>query len=113
MSISFEELRTLLNSLETNKLKVYRDAAPSSAKYPYIIYEFVDEKYKRASSKVLADMPLYQISYVTDGIETELSTLKKVLNENKVAYSSFTADPYDENDSDITQFNTYVRCING
>ena len=108
MSISFEQLRTALKS---SNIPVFRDEAPSKQKYPYIIYEFVSEQHKRASSKVIAEMPLYQIAYITKGIELELAALKDVLNAQQIEYASFTAAPYDENDDKVTQFITYVRCV--
>lgn len=109
MSINFEQLRAILKSAGT---PVFRDEAPSKQKYPYLIYEFVNEQHRRASSKVFAEMPLYQIAYVTEGIESELRTLKDTLNSHQVEYSAFTPSPYDENDKKVTQFTTYVRCIN-
>lgn len=109
MPINLQQLRIILKSTGIN---VYRDEAPSSAEYPYIIYEFVNEQYKRASRKVFADMPLYQIAYITEGVESDLRPLKDVLNRHAVQYDSFTSAPYDENDKKITQFITYVRCVN-
>lgn len=111
MPINFQQLRTILKSLEPG-IKIYRDDAPSTAIYPYIIYEFVNEQHKRASNKVLYDMPLYQIAFITKGVESDLKPLKDVLNNNGVSYEPFTASGYDENDSTITQFITYVRCLN-
>lgn len=109
MPINFEKLRELMKA---SKMNVYRDEAPTEAKYPYIIYEFVNERHRRSSNKVFADMPLYQIAVVTDGIESDIGPLKDVLNSNGVSYEAFAASPYDENDATITQFITYVRCIN-
>lgn len=106
--VTFEQLRTILKSTGIN---VYRDKAPSDAELPYIIYQFVNEQHKRASNKILADMPLYQIAYITAGIEDELEVLKEKLDEKKVPYERFEAMPYDEDDETITQFVTYVRCI--
>lgn len=108
MPINFEQLRIILKSTGIN---VHRDDAPSNAKYPYIIYEFVNERHKRVSKRVFADMPLYQVAYITTGIESELDVLKQAFNES-VEYASFTSAPYDENDLKVTQFITYVRCIN-
>lgn len=110
MSISFQQLR---NILEESGIPVYRDAAPTTATYPFIEYEFVNETHKRVSGTVIADMPLYQIAVVTDGIETDLKPLKDVFNKYGVEYSQFEGFPYDENDSTITQFITNVRCVNG
>lgn len=106
--VTFEQLQTILKSTGIN---VYRDKAPSDAELPYIIYQFVNEQHKRASNKILADMPLYQIAYITAGIEDELEVLKEKLDEKKVPYERFEAMPYDEDDETITQFVTYVRCI--
>lgn len=110
MQISFDHLITLL---ESTGIEVYRDEASTSAEYPYIIFEFVNVQQRRSSNKVFVDMPLYQIAYVTGGVETEIEPLKKVFNDNNVAYEGFTSIPYDENDDKITQFITYVRCVNG
>lgn len=106
--VTFQELRSILKS---TGIDVYRDEAPSDAKPPYIIYEFVNEIHKRASNKVLVSMPLYQIAYITAGIEDELEVLKEKLDEKKVPYEQFEAIPFDENDDMITQFITYVRCV--
>lgn len=108
MQVSLEQLRTILKS--TN-IPVYREYAPESQDYPYIIYEFVNETYSRASDKVLVESPLYQISYITKGIEKELSVVKQTLNQAGIVYESFSSGRFDENDETITQFNTFVRCV--
>ncbi|MED2323301.1 hypothetical protein P4Y80_19690, partial [Bacillus thuringiensis] len=105
MQINFEQLRTLMKQSD---LPVYRDEAPTTAKYPYIVYEFVNEQQKRASNKVLKDMPLYQIAVITNGTEKDYAPLKAVFNEVGVSYSQFDGMGYDENDDTITQFITYV-----
>lgn len=97
--------------MKESGLSVYRDNAPTTAKYPYIVYEFVNEMHKRASSKVLKSMPLYQIAVITDGIETDCEPLKNVFNKYGVVYEQFEAHPYDENDDTIIQFITNVRCV--
>lgn len=112
MQINFQQLRTILKTLEPG-IKVYRDEAPTTATYPYIEYEFVNESHKRASNQRLHSLPLYQIAFVTEGIESDLDVLKSVLDANGVIYDDFKPVPYDENDSTITQFITYVRCVNG
>lgn len=94
-------------------MPVYRDSEPTTAVYPYIVYEFVNERHKRASSHVLHDMPLYQIAVVTNGTESDLKSLKNVFNQHGVSYSQFEGFPYDENENTITQFITNVRCVNG
>lgn len=108
--ITFSELRTIMKQSGMN---VYRDSAPSTTLYPYIIYEFVNEQHIRASNKVLKSMPLYQIAVVTDGTEVDYEPLKTVFNQNGVEYDQFNGTPYDENDATVTQFITYVRCVNG
>ncbi|MGH0588863.1 hypothetical protein ACQVQY_22750 [Bacillus mycoides] len=108
MQISFQELRDIMKK---SGIPVYRDEAPTTAKYPYIVYEFVNEQHKRASSKVMKSMPLYQIAVITDGTEKDYEPLKVVFNEAGVSYSQFDGMGYDENDDTITQFITYVRCI--
>ncbi|MEK4650843.1 hypothetical protein [Niallia sp. FSL W8-0954] len=109
MQINFQELRDIMKQ---SGLPVYRDDAPTTATYPYIVYEYVNETHRRASNKVLKSMPLYQISIITNGTERDYEPLKKVFNDNRVEYSMFTGIPYDENDDTITQFITNVRCVN-
>lgn len=108
MQISFEQLRSLMKK---SGMPVYRDSAPTTANYPYIVYEFVNEQHKRASNKVLKDMPLYQIAVITDGTEKDYEPLKTVFSDAGVSYSQFDGMGYAENDDTITQFITYVRCI--
>ena len=78
MQISFQELRDIMKK---SGIPVYRDEAPTTAKYPYIVYEFVNEQQKRASNKVLKDMPLYQIAVITNGTEKDYEPLKAVLTK--------------------------------
>ncbi|MGH1142137.1 hypothetical protein [Bacillus pseudomycoides] len=110
MQINFQQLRTIMKK---SGIPVYRDEAPTKAKYPYIVYEFVNEQHKRASNKVLKSMPLYQIAVITNGTEADYEPLRTVFNDAGVSYAQFDGMPYDENDDTITQFITYVRCING
>lgn len=98
--------------MKESGLSVYRDSEPTTAVYPYIVYEFVNETHKRASNKVLYSMPLYQISVITNGTESDYEPLKDVFNIHGVEYSQFEGLPYDENDATITQFITNVRCVN-
>ncbi|USK91497.1 hypothetical protein [Rossellomorea marisflavi] len=109
MQVNFQQLRTIMKD---SGIPVYRDSAPTSAAYPYIEYEFVNESHKRASSKVLRSMPLYQIAVVTNGTEEDYAPLKDVFNDHGVPYSLFEGIPYDENDATVTQFITMVRCVN-
>lgn len=109
MPISFQELRTLLKS---SGLPVYRDEAPTTAQYPYVVYEFVNESKKKASNSILYHKPLYFIAVVSDGTESDYLPLRGVLEKRKVDYEDFIAGPFEEeNDSRITQYITYVRCI--
>ena len=78
MQISFQELRDIMKK---SGIPVYRDNAPTTANYPYIVYEFVNEQHKRASSKVMKSMPLYQIALITDGTEKDYEPLKVVLTK--------------------------------
>ncbi|EOO27903.1 phage protein [Bacillus cereus VD133] len=108
MQISFQGLRDIMKK---SGIPVYRDEAPTTAKYPYIVYEFVNEQHKRASNQVIKSMPLYQITVITNGTEKDYEPLKAVFNELSVSYRTFEGMPYEENDDTITQFITYVRCI--
>lgn len=109
MQINFQQLRVILKE---SGIPVYRDSAPTTAVYPYIEYEFINETHRRSSGKVLKSMPLYQIAVVTNGTEADYEPLKEVFNNHGVEYSQFIGIPYDENDSTITQFITNVRCVN-
>ncbi|UAL46810.1 hypothetical protein K7887_18370 [Sutcliffiella horikoshii] len=109
MSVSFQQLRSILKE---SGLPVFRDEPASSVTYPYVVYEFVNETHKRASSRVLKSLPMYQISVITNGVETDYEPLKNALNSYGVSFSQFEGLPYDENDDTITQFITYVRCVN-
>lgn len=108
MPVTFQELR---NILKESGMSVYRDGAPTTAKYPYIVYEFVNEQHKRSSNKVIKSLPLYQIAIITDGTESDYEPLKEVLIQYGVPFEQFEGYPYDENDDTITQFITYVRCV--
>ncbi|WP_367899807.1 hypothetical protein [Bacillus pseudomycoides] len=110
MQINFEQLRSLMKK---SGIPVSRDSAPTNTDYPYIVYEFVNEQHKRASNKVLKSMPLYQVAVITNGTEADYEPLKADFNDAGVSYTQFEGMPYDENDDTITQFITYVRCING
>lgn len=109
MLISLEELR---NILKQSEIPFYRDDATKDAKYPYLIYEYVQDLNVHAGNKVIRELQEYQLSYITSGVESELDSLKKLLNDNKVIFSPFSGGPYDENDLTITQFVSYVRCKN-
>ena len=78
MQISFPELRDIMKK---SGIPVSRDSAPTTASYPYIVYEFVNEQQKRASNKVIKDMPLYQIAVITNGTEKDYEPLKVVLTK--------------------------------
>lgn len=108
MQINLMQLRAILKD---TGLPVYRDSAPVSANYPYIVYEFVEESHRRASNRVVTPAPLYQVAVITTGVETEYRALRDLLDVKQVAFTSFFAIPFDENDDTITQFITNVRCI--
>ena len=110
MLTSISELSDLL----TNKgYSVYRDYAKTNEDFPFVIYEFVNERPKYASNSFISDTYLYQVSLVTSGIETEMKNLLKILNDNNIFPSGMSSGPYKENDETITQFNCYVRVRNG
>lgn len=110
MPINFQQLRTIMKS---SGLPVFREEATTNAEYPYIIYEFVNETKKTASNSVLYHKPLYFIAVISDGTEDDISPLKEALEKNNVSYADFTSGPFDlENDSRVSQYITYVRCVN-
>lgn len=108
MPINLQQLRSIMKE---SGIPVYRDGAPTTAKYPYIVYEFVNERHKRVSNKVIKSLPLYQIAVITDGTETDYEPLKRIFDTHNVQYGMFFGGPYDENDKTVTQYITNVRCI--
>jgi len=108
MQINLQQLRSIMKE---SGIPVYRDNAPTTAKYPYIVYEFVNEQHRRVSNKVIKSLPLYQIAIITTGTESDYEPLKAVFNAHEVEYSMFVGGPYDENDSTVTQYITNVRCV--
>ena len=108
MSISFEKLRA---ALKTVGVPVTRDKAEKETDYPYIVYSKVSQGKKMASSKVHRRMPYYQISFYTTGTEKDLIALENALEEAGIPYTDFVGIQGDENDDTVTNFYTYVRCI--
>ncbi|EGO8565703.1 hypothetical protein L6060_001521 [Enterococcus faecalis] len=108
MSISFEKLRIALKSVG---VPVTRDKAEKGTDYPYIVYSNVSQGKKMASSKVHRRMPYYQISFYTTGTEKDLIALENALEEAGIPYTDFVGIQGDENDDTVTNFYTYVRCI--
>lgn len=108
MSISFEKLRITLKSVG---VPVTRDKAEKGTDYPYIVYSNVSQGKKMASSKVHRRMPYYQISIYTTGTEKDLIALENALEEAGIPYTDFVGIQGDENDDTVTNFYTYVRCI--
>ncbi|EGO7769055.1 hypothetical protein O2N11_000387 [Enterococcus faecalis] len=108
MSISFEKLRIALKSVG---VPVTRDKAEKGTNYPYIVYSNVSQGKKMASSKVHRRMPYYQISFYTTGTEKDLIALENALEEAGIPYTDFVGIQGDENDDTVTNFYTYVRCI--
>ncbi|MGI6154435.1 MAG: hypothetical protein ACOYEB_00605 [Enterococcus lemanii] len=109
MLISLVELKAILDQVGIN---YFRDDAPNNQKYPYVIYEYVQDIQVYAGNKVIRELQEYQLAYITTGIESELNPLKKALDENNVLFSPFNGMAYDENDDTVTQFVCYVRCKN-
>ncbi|MBP1917186.1 hypothetical protein J2Z23_004171 [Lederbergia galactosidilyticus] len=108
MQISLQQLRDIMKE---SGIPVHRDGAPTTAEYPYIVYEYVNETHKRVSNKVIKSLPLYQIAVITAGTESDYEPLKEVFNKYGVSYDMFFGIPFDENDDTITQFITNVRCV--
>ena len=108
MSISFDELRIALKSVG---VPVTRDKAEKGTNYPYIVYSNVSQGKKMASSKVHRRMPYYQISFYTTGTEKDLIALENALEEAGIPYTDFVGIQGDENDDTVTNFYTYVRCV--
>lgn len=108
MSSSFEELQ---KALESTGLSVHRDKAAKDTHYPYIVYSNVSKGKKMASSKIHRRLPYYQISFYTTGTEQDLKTLETELETAGILYSDFVGIQGDENDDTVTNYYTYVRCV--
>nr|DAP17764.1 MAG TPA: tail completion protein [Caudoviricetes sp.] len=79
--------------------------------YPYIVYSNVSNSKKMASGKVYKKLPYYQISFFTLGTERDLSVIEEALQNAGIPYSDFTGIQGDENDETVTNYYTYVRCV--
>lgn len=108
MLINLDDLKT---ALKATNLPVTRDKAVKGTNYPYIIYSNISKSKKMASSKVHKRMPYYQVSLFTVGTEQDLSVLEHALENAGILYTDFVGIQGDENDDTITNFYTYVRCV--
>lgn len=108
MSISFEKLKA---TLKGTGFPVFRDKAKKGTDYPYVVYSIVSKSRKIASGKVFKRLPYYQISFFTDGDELDLLPLEKALEAATIPFAPFASQQGDENDDTITNFYSYVRCI--
>lgn len=108
MLTRFDVLKTALKS---TKLPVFRDRAAKGTNFPYIVYSNVSKSKKMASSKVHRRLPYYQISFYTTGTEKDLAVLETALEEAAVPYADFVGIQGDENDDTVTNYYTYVRCM--
>lgn len=108
MSINSSRLIALL---ESTGYEVYQDEAAKNQDYPYIVYSFVSEDDKRASSKIFKTLPYYQVSLFTEGGREDINRIKEIFNKERVPFKPFKPLRYKENNKQITNFYTYVRCL--
>ena len=108
MWISLSELLTVVKSLG---LPVYRNKAPKNTQYPYYVYSYVGQVDKMASGRLYKTLPLYQISLFTTGTESDLLPIRKKFDEYRISFRGFQSIQGDENDETVTNFYTYVRCV--
>jgi len=108
MSTSFNEL---IKALKSTKLPVFRDKAALGTMYPYIVYSNVSINKKMASGKVYKKMPYYQISFFTLGTEQDLVIIEQVLEKASIPYADFVGIQGEENDDTVTNYYSYVRCV--
>ena len=108
MSINSNQLVELL---ESTGYEVYLGEAAKNQAYPYIVYSFVGEDDKKASSKIFKTLPYYQVALFTEGDREDLNQIKKVFNDDRVPFKPFQSLSYKENNKQITNFYTYVRCL--
>lgn len=108
MWIKLSDLITILKSLN---IPVFRNKAPAKTDYPYYVYSYVGQQDKRASGRIFKSLPLYQISLYTEGTEKDLEPIISKLNEYRIPFKGFQSMQGDENDETITNFYTFVRCV--
>ncbi|HGF7382623.1 hypothetical protein HWD75_06945 [Enterococcus hirae] len=108
MSNNFNEL---IKALKSTKLPVFRDKATLGTVYPYIVYSNVSKSKKMASSKVHRRLSYYQVSLYTTGTEKDLSILELAFEKAGIPYADFVGIQGDENDDTVTNYYTYVRCM--
>ena len=108
MSVSQEQLVAVLKS--TGYL-VYQNEAKKNQDYPYLVYSFVSEDDKKASGKIFKTLPYYQISLHTEGDRDDLKKIRKAFNDQLVPFKPFQSLSYKENNKHVTNFYTYVRCL--
>lgn len=108
MSINHKELVALL---KTTPFLVYRDKAPTGTAYPYIIYSYMYQDFKRASGLIYKALPRYQISLFTKGIESDFLPIIKALDGEKIPFSTVNSIQGDENDESVTNFYIDVGCV--
>ncbi|PZL74101.1 hypothetical protein CI088_07855 [Enterococcus plantarum] len=108
MSINFEQLKSALKS---TKVPVFRDKAKLGIMYPYIVYSNISKGKKMASSKVYRRSSYYQISFFTLGTEQDIIVIETALEKAGIPYKEFIGIQGDENDETVTNYYTYVRCI--
>lgn len=101
----------LMDALKSTPYKVFRDKAPKKTKFPYIVYTFVEQGKKSASSKIFRRLPQYQISLFTVGTEKDLQPIEEALEAAGIPYGDFRAQQGDENDDTITNFYSLVRVV--
>lgn len=97
--------------LKKTPFPVFRDKAPSNTAYPYIVYTYINQDYKRASGSIYRVFPKYQVSLFTTGVEDEFKAIRDALNERKVLFSPMNSIQGDENDETVTNFYITVGCV--
>lgn len=108
MSTNFQ---TFLTALKSTEYPVYRDVAEKKAKYPYVVYSFMNKSKQAASSKVFVRFPKYQVSLFTAGTEADLAPLEEAFEDARILYGDFTGIAGDENDDTITNFFCEVKVV--
>lgn len=104
-------LNELVDVIKTLGIPVFRNKAPKNTKYPYYVYSYVGQVNKMASGRIFKSLPLYQISLFTEGTEKELQPIISKLDEYRIPFKGFSQIQGDENDETVTNFYTYVRCV--
>lgn len=89
----------------------YRDLAPISTPYPYLVYSLISETPVKASNGIFKRHRKYQLSLFTTGTEDDYSKVYNAFSKNKVPISALNSIPGSENDDTVLHLYTRVGVL--